>query len=62
MTYSEFWLYYLCAHDRAGTRVMHYLGSTGALVLLIIAAITQYSWLILLALVVATPLPGQVIF
>ena len=52
MTYSDFWLRYLRAHDRAGTRLMHYLGSGTALVLLIIAALTQHWWLILLAVMV----------
>ena len=52
MTYSEFRLYYLRAHVRAGTRLMHYLGSGAAPILLIIAAITRYQWLALLAPVV----------
>lgn len=49
MTYTEFWLHYLRAHDRAGTRLMHYLGSTAALVLLILAVVTLRWWLLLLA-------------
>jgi hypothetical protein len=52
MTYSEFWLRYLRAHDRAGTRLMHYLGTGTALVVLIIAMVTQRWWLILLSVIV----------
>lgn len=51
MTYSEFWLYYLRAHSRAGTRLMHCFGSIAALVLLIIAVIAQRWWLVLIAVV-----------
>jgi hypothetical protein len=52
MTYSGFWLCYVRAHDRAGTRLTHYLGSGTALVLLIIAPLTQHWWLVLLAVMV----------
>jgi hypothetical protein len=52
MSYSEFWLCYLRAHDRAGTRLMHYVGSSAALMLLVVAAVTRYWWFVLAAVVV----------
>lgn len=52
MSYADFWLIYLRAHDRAGTRAVHYLGSTGALVLLIWAIATGRWWLLLAAVAV----------
>ena len=51
MTYEECWLHYLRAHDRSGTRVLHYIGSLCALILLI-AAITLLDWRLLLAAIV----------
>lgn len=39
MTYHEFWLHYLRAHRRAGTRTLHYIGSALALAMLAAAAL-----------------------
>ncbi len=52
MTYSEFWLHYLRAHERPGTRVLHYLGTLGGLALLVAAAAMRDWRLVLLAFVV----------
>jgi hypothetical protein len=46
MTYPEFWLLYLRAHDRPGTRLAHYIGSAAALALLALAAAMQHWWLV----------------
>jgi hypothetical protein len=47
MTYAEFWRRYLAAHADPRTRVLHYLGTGGALLVLIVAALTHdWRWLI----------------
>jgi hypothetical protein len=51
MTYREFWLVYLRAHNRPGTRVLHYFGSLTALILLI-CAVALFDWRLLIAAVV----------
>ena len=51
MTYGEFWLHYLRAHDQPGTRALHYAGSLGALMLLAVAAMRQ-DWRLVVAAVV----------
>jgi hypothetical protein len=51
MTYGEFWLHYLRAHDRAGTRALHYFGSLFGLALLA-AAVIAGDWRLVLAAVV----------
>jgi hypothetical protein len=53
MTYAEFWPRYLAAHRDPRTRMLHYAGTSTAVVLLIIAALTrQWPWL------VAAPIVG----
>ena len=49
--YSEFWPYYLRQHSTANGRRLHYLGSTLALVSLIMSIILQMPALLLVALV-----------
>lgn len=45
MTYDEFWLRYLRAHSHPTTRALHYIGSTLALVALLLAT-RDWRWLI----------------
>jgi hypothetical protein len=53
MTYAEFWRRYLAAHADPRTRALHYLGTGGALAILIVAALSgDWRWLI------AAPLVG----
>jgi hypothetical protein len=51
MTFNNFWLRYLRAHSRPGTRVLHYTGSVLALAALALATL-DWHWLI------AAPLIG----
>ena len=46
-SYREFWPFYLGEHSRPGTRRLHYLGTGGALVALIIAVVLAEPWLLL---------------
>ena len=47
MTYDEFWLGYLRAHNAQGTRALHYTGSLLALASLLLAIILlDWRWLI----------------
>ena len=52
MTYAAFWLHYLRAHDRPGTRLLHYAGSTAAMLLLLAAVLSGRWWLLPAAVVV----------
>jgi hypothetical protein len=53
MTYAEFWSRYLGAHADPRTRALHYLGTLGAAVMLVLAAADgNWRWL------VAAPLVG----
>jgi hypothetical protein len=47
MTYAQFWQRYLGAHRDPRTRVLHYIGTSLALTLLVAAAVTRdWPWLI----------------
>jgi hypothetical protein len=48
MTYAEFWPRYLRAHRDARTRVLHFIGTSLGVLLLIAFAVTR-DWLFLLA-------------
>jgi hypothetical protein len=50
-TYRQFWPYYLNEHAKARTRAFHYVGSTVALVSLLLALATLNPWYLLGALV-----------
>jgi hypothetical protein len=53
MSYGEFWPRYLGAHADPRTRALHYLGTLGAVVMLVLAAVgVDWRWL------VAAPLVG----
>ena len=47
MTYQQFWLRYLQAHSRPGTRFLHYCGSALVILCLLLAIITRHwFWLL----------------
>lgn len=50
-TYREFWLYYLAEHAAPGTRLLHFLGTGSALLLLIAFAVTANWWYLLAAVI-----------
>ena len=49
-TFTEFWPYYLGEHRRPICRVLHYIGTTAALVLVLLAALQRQPLLLLPAL------------
>lgn len=51
-SFEAFWPYYLREHARPVTRILHYIGSTLAILVLLIAIVTQ-TWLALLAVPVS---------
>lgn len=52
-SYREFWPFYLEEHGRPQTRRLHYLGTGGAILALILAVLLREPWLLL-----AVPLSG----
>ncbi len=50
-SFAQFWPYYLGEHSRPGTRALHLVGTTLALLLALSAVTTSRWWLLLAALV-----------
>jgi len=50
-SFSEFWPFYVSEHSRPGTRVLHFIGTTIGVALVIYFIATGRWWLFLLALV-----------
>ena len=49
-TYREFWPIYVTQHSRPTTRLLHFIGTSGALALIAAAAALPQHWLLLAAL------------
>jgi hypothetical protein len=47
-SYREFWPFYISQHRQPGTRALHFIGTTGAILCLIAAIVTQTWWFLLL--------------
>jgi hypothetical protein len=52
-SYREFWPFYLREHSKPETRLIHFLGTGGSLLALIVALATQFWWLL-----IAVPVAG----
>jgi len=61
-TLSEFYPFYLREHQNRTSRRLHFIGTSVAVVLLLLTIVTQNWWLVFAALVQATRLPGWVTF
>ena len=46
-TYAEFWPFYLGEHARRSTRAVHYVGTIGSTLALVVALVTRDWWLLL---------------
>lgn len=45
-SYREFWPYYVGAHRKHGTRVLHFVGTTSALLLIAATIVLSQPWLL----------------
>jgi hypothetical protein len=52
-SYREFWPFYVAEHRRPATRRLHFIGTTGALLCVLAAAVTRKPSLLLAALLIA---------
>jgi len=48
-SYREFWPIYIAQHGRPATRLLHFIGTSGALALITMAAVLPQLWLLLAA-------------
>ncbi len=48
-TYREFWPFYVTQHGQPATRLLHFIGTSGALALIALAAALAQPWLLLAA-------------
>lgn len=46
--YQDFWYFYLQEHSHPGNRLMHYIGTTGVILLFIYSLYTRNLWFLLL--------------
>ncbi len=44
--YRDFWPFYVSQHSRAGTRRLHFIGTSGAIVLVVLVAALSETWLL----------------
>ncbi len=58
-TYREYWVYHIGQHSKSGNRVLHYLGSASAVILLTLVPVFQIWWPIPLAIACAF-VPGMI--
>ena len=49
-TYRKFWPFYVKQHSQPGTRLLHFIGTSGSLVLFTLAAALSQPWLLFAAL------------
>lgn len=49
-TYRQFWPFYVTQHSRTTTRLLHFIGTSGALALIALTAVLTQPWLLLAAL------------
>ncbi|MCY0909376.1 MAG: DUF962 domain-containing protein [Sulfobacillus thermosulfidooxidans] len=48
-SFNEFWPFYLQEHQKPATRLFHFIGTGGAIVLLLLALLTLNAWYLVLS-------------
>lgn len=51
-SFQEFWPYYVREHERGGTQLLHFIGSTAGLICLVAAVATGRWWLLIAGLAI----------